>query len=259
MKTVVFQSYRTERQPDWIKTCMASVRSWADMRGYEYRFEDDSFLDLAPAWYRERSAGEMCPVTDLARLVMARQLLADGWERTIWVDADVLVFAPHLLSVDGLRDFALCLEVWPSVDAGGQLHCSQRTNNSISVFTRENRQLDFLIDACHRIALSKPRLGKLDVGTAFLTGLGRILPIQLIANAGTFSPAIMCDIASGEDRFLPAYAAHLPAPLVCANLCHSLVGEAIDGWQADDEVCAAVIEKCLATQGAVVNRWIRRA
>jgi hypothetical protein len=258
MKTIVYQSFRTSNVPGWITACMQSVRSWAATRGFDYRFADDSFLELAPAWYRERCGDEICPVTDLARLVMARQLLQAGYERTVWADADMLVFAPESLGVDVDRGFAFCLEVWATVDEEGVFHASERVNNSMLVFTRNQPYLDFLIDAAVRIASSKASVSRVAISTEFLSGLAHLLPLPMIANAGIFSPVLMRDIASGEERILPSYAAKLPAPLAAANLCNSLAGKLSEGHVATVSDYEAVIEKCLRTRGEVVNRHVRR-
>ena len=254
MKTVVYQSYRTQRVPGWIATCMSTVKAWAQASGFDYRFFDDSFLALPPAWYVEKCAGEICPVTDLARLMAARELLASGYERTVWVDADMLVFAPDALTVDGVEGFAFSLELWAWLDAQGQLQCDQRVNNSLFVMTRDNRQLDFLIDACLRIAMSKPRLDKLDIGSRFMTKLAESMPMPLVANVGLFSPLLMQAIANGDEAILRAYAQKLPIPLACANLCGSLVGQEMQGFAASSDNYDAVVRACLGTRGEVVNR-----
>jgi hypothetical protein len=254
MKTVVFQSFRTTGVPDWITTCMGTVRAWAERNGFEYRFFDDEFLALAPDWYRERCRGEMCPVTDLARLVKSRDLLAAGYQRTVWVDADVLVFAPERLRIDAVEDFGFCYELWPYADSSGRLCFHRRANNSITVFTESNRQLDFLIDACLRLARSG-RIHKLSIGAHLVSGLAQLLPIQLVANAGIFSPLLMLDIAQGAQGITPAYAAQLPGALGAANLCGSLVGRPTEGFIADEAAYRKVVETCLATAGEVVNRY----
>jgi hypothetical protein len=256
MKTVVFQSFRTERVPDWLTACMRTVRAWADAKSFDYRFYDDAFLDVAPAWLRERCAGEICPVTDIARLIMSRRLLDEGYERAVWVDADMLVFAPDVLPVNSIDGYALCLELWPYIDAQGKLQCDRRINNSITVFARGNPQLDFLIDACMKIASSRAQVGKFDLGTEFLTRLGQIVPLPLLPNVGMFSPVLMNAIAHGEDTLLSAYAAQLSAPLVAANLCNSIAGTDVQGSVAGHAVYDAVVEQCLATRGGVVNRWL---
>lgn len=258
MKTVVFQSYRTTGVPGWIGTCMATVKGWAQSQDFDYRCFDDSFLDLAPAWYRERCAGEICTLTDLCRLIMAHRLLESGYGRTLWVDADMLVFAPQALRLDEAAGFAFCLELWPQLDAAGQLQCSTRVNNSMTLFTKEGNHLDFFQGAALRIAAARPRLHKLDVGTNFLTGLGQVMPLPLFSNVGIFSPVLMHAIATGDDAILAAYGGFLPQRIACANLCHSLAGERVQGYVADETIFDGVVDKCLATQGDVVNAHVRR-
>jgi hypothetical protein len=128
MKTIVYQSYRTQQVPPWITTCMGTVRAWADQQGFDYRFYDDGFFEYAPQWFRDKAQHGICPVTDLARLVVARELLAQGYERTVWVDADLLVFAPEQLRLDldaGLHVLPRALGLGrrrrcPATDAPGQ-------------------------------------------------------------------------------------------------------------------------------------------
>jgi hypothetical protein len=258
MKTVVYQSFRTSNVPAWITECMRTAREWAESRGFDYRFADDSFLELAPAWYREKCGPEICPVTDLARLVMARQLLDSGYDRTVWLDADILVFAPERMNVD-VPGFGFGLETWTRVDAHGLLQFVRRVNNSVAVFTRGQPQLDFFIDAAQRLASSLPSVSRVAISTDFLSGLGKLLPLPLVGNVGIFSPVLMRDIASGEERILPTYAAQLPRPLAAANLCNSLEGRAAEGHVASTRDYEIVIEKCLRTRGDVVNRHVKAA
>ena len=253
MKTIVYQSYRTHDVATWITACMDTVRAWAASSGFDYEFIDDSFLDRAPAWFREKAGAEICPVTDLARLIVAREYLAIGYERTVWVDADMLVFAPGQLSVDVSRGFAFCAESWLRVGPQGRGSVTRRVNNSISVFVKGNVHLDFFIDTCSRLA-QEPTLNKLAV-VRFLTDLSRILRFQLLGNVGLFSPTLMNEIATGQTKWLPDYARTLPEPLACANLCGSLVDVPVDGSTATAQTFEAVVERCLASRGDVVNRW----
>lgn len=258
MKTVVYQSFRTTGVPGWITTCMDTVRSWARSRGFDYRFFDDSFLDLAPPWFRERCAGHTCSIADLARLVMARKLLEAGYERVVWMDADMLVFAPEALHVDAPGGYAFCFELWPWLDAEGRLQCEHKVNNSALVFTRGHHQLGFLIEACLGIASSKPQLDRLEFGPNLLTGLAQLMPLRVLNNIGMFSPLLMRDIGSGEERWTAAYAAQLPVPLAAANLCNSLVGQTVQDHAAAEADYEAVVATCLRTRGDVVNRHVPR-
>ena len=93
MRSVVFQSFRTADVSPWQERCLRSVREWASSRGVEYRFVDDSFFERCPAWYREKVHADKLLMSDLARLIVARELHDEGFERVVWVDADLLVVA----------------------------------------------------------------------------------------------------------------------------------------------------------------------
>ena len=253
MKTIVYQSYRTQQVPAWITTCMGTVRAWAAQQGFDYRFYDDAFFDRAPQWFRDKAQQSVCPVTDLARLVVARELLAQGYQRTVWVDADLLVFAPQQLRVDLVQDFSFCHELWVWVDAAGALQLAHRVNNAITVFCAGNVQLAFFIDACLRIGRHKAQIGKLDVGTKFLSGLRAVLPYPLLENVGMLSPRMLQEIAHGQPLHLRRYAQGLLAPLACANLCGSLQGRPLQGVVPDDALYATVVGALLSSRGEVVN------
>lgn len=253
MKTIVYQSFRTERVPAWVTTCMATVKAWARAQGFDYRFYDDAFLARAPDWFRQRAQGEMCPVTDLARLVVAKELLAEGWHRTVWVDADMLVFDPAALRITAESGFALCHELWLFTDPTGARRVSQRVNNSVAVFCAGSLHLDFFIDACVRIARQREVIGKLDVGTNFLSQLRQILPFPLLGNVGMLSPAFMAEIASGQLAGVAEYMRALPGPLASVNLCGSLQGQRIQGVVAEEGLFEAVVESLLVNRGEVLN------
>ena len=89
---IVYQSYRDEDVPPWIETCLASVRAWSEANAWDYRMFHDEALDLVPDWFRRKAEGRLPVVSDLARLLLARDLLATGYRRVVWVDADVLLF-----------------------------------------------------------------------------------------------------------------------------------------------------------------------
>lgn len=253
-KTVVFQSYRTHDVPAWIARCLASVKEWALGTGHDYRFAGDEFLALAPAWYRAKAGAEICPVADLARLLFAQQLLAGGYELAIWIDADVLVFDPAAMQLQLPQGFAFTHEIWVYADKAGAPTVEHNVNNSLTLFARQNRHLDFFIDACLRIARDRVQLGKCAVGTNFLTNLRRILPFPLVQVAATLSPPLLREIATGDDAdFLALHGRELTRNAACANLCASLVHTA--GAGIDARTCELAIERLLASRGEVLNRY----
>lgn len=249
MKTIVFQSFRTHDVPGWMAACMESVRAWAALRGFEYRFLDDRFFDCVPEAVR-RKARHPCTLADMARLLTARELLEADCERAIWMDADVLVFAPERLLPEPLPKFALCLEAWLANTPQGA-RCDYRVNNAVAVFSRDDGYLQFLIEASRNIARTRPALAKLAIGTRLFTQLHRVVPLPLLNNVGMFSPIVMADIAARAGRCLPVYARHLPAPLAAANLCFSLQ------HTAATDTPQRVADACVETRGEVVNRLIR--
>src|SRR5258706_16177245 len=90
MRTVVYQSYRTNSVPTWITRCLESVREWAKCQGFDYVFIDDRLFEYAPQWYRTKVKDDILLISDLARLKLAKEFLDQKYQRTIWVDADVL-------------------------------------------------------------------------------------------------------------------------------------------------------------------------
>ena len=49
-KTLVIQSHRMPLPAPWMQRCLDSVRTWAEARGFDYRFLDDELFDLVPDW-----------------------------------------------------------------------------------------------------------------------------------------------------------------------------------------------------------------
>ena len=120
-KTLVIQSFRTVDVPEWISACLASVKTWVDMRGYGYRFVGDEIFDRVPSWYLEKASKHPQIATDLGRLELIHEALNEGYSRVAWLDADVLIFDPDGFDVKHIHDFAFGLEFWVQSDQRGQL------------------------------------------------------------------------------------------------------------------------------------------
>ncbi|MGE5639729.1 MAG: hypothetical protein ACM30H_06500 [Clostridia bacterium] len=258
MKTVVFQSYRTSRVAPWIVRCMESVRAWAAANDFEYRFIDDRFLDYAPAWYREKAAHNLLLVTDLARLVAARELLAAGYERTVWMDADLLVFDPRPASFQLADGYAFCREVWAWRQSdGAPLLPPDRANNSVSVFDRGNPVLEFLIYAAQ--ALMRNAAGRphpTAVSTQLLSALNERMGLPLLRHFGMLSPFVMRALLEGDEGYLRTYMARVGEPMVAANLCGSFTDAANHGTTLPESVYDETVRVLLETRGAALNRFL---
>jgi len=169
MKTIVYQSQRPEGRPAWLETCLDSVRRWAAGCGFDYRFCGDEIFVRVPAWYLDKTAAYPQVATDLGRLRLARELLDTGFERTIWLDADVLVFDPDDFRITVDTGSAFGREVWVQGDGRGGLKVFRNVHNAVALFCRGDSFLDFYAEACERI------IGRADGG----------LPPQIVGTVST--------------------------------------------------------------------------
>jgi len=230
MRTVVCQSFRTTSVPPWIERCLASVRDWSALCGHDYRFVDDALLDLVPDWYREKAGATLPIVTDLARLRLIQALLADGHERAIWLDADVLVFDPKDFEIEATASHAFGREIWVQSAGGTRLRTYRNVHNAISVFVTGNSFLDFYADACEAVVRRhKPGMAPQIVGTKLLTAFHNLVGFALVDDVGMLSPLVLRDVAAGGGAALERLCAETPGRIRAANLCASLVGRTVDG------------------------------
>lgn len=229
-RTIVYQSYRTHDVPDVIALCMESCRNWAAAKGLEYRFFDDSFFELVPAWMREKCRQHVLPVTDIARLIAARQFLNVGYDRTIWVDADVLIFDPNNFSIDESIPSAFIRETWLERDSYFRPVIKRHVANAVCTFTNGSALLDFCIERNELECQKALSIHPLQIGTRFLTDLHRLVPFDTLQNVGLFSPTVIADELIGEGNYVAAYMQAHGSPIFAANLCASVVGRQEQGY-----------------------------
>ncbi len=254
MRTVVYQSFRTANVPAWIERCLASTRAWAQLHSFDYHFVDDRMFAYAPDWYREKVAGDVLLVSDLARLAIARELLGQGYDRAIWVDADVLVFTSQRLTIDVTEQFAFCRELWVEPNESGGLRVKQRVNNAVCVFCRGNALLDFYMHACESIVRGMNTIDRFAVGTRFLTELHKLVPFRLLETIGLFSPVLLAHVALDRTAGLAAFREQCGTPLFAANLCSSFRDTTVQGIPMTDKLFERVIERLLGPTGEVFSR-----
>lgn len=257
MKTIVYQSYRTFNVPTWITPCMKTVKSWAEKKGFDYEFIDDRLFDYVPDWYIKKTNNNILPISDLARLELAKEYLAKGYDRTIWVDADVVVFDIDHFNIDVTEEFAFCHEVWMDKLSNGKANYRLGVNNAVTVFIKNNNILDFYIYVCKSLVKNKPgHIDKLDVGTKFLSTLYHNVYFKLLTNVGLFSPAVMHGIATEERNYVNKYMRTFGFPIQAANLCSSLKDMYYNGLIIDDNIFHTVIDKLVNTKGSIVNNYL---
>lgn len=251
----MFQSYRAET-PEWMGRCMASVRDWCRQREFEYRFIGDEIFEILPAWFLDAYRGRMLPLTDLARALSARKFLGEGWERAIWVDADVLIFLPERFEVGTEHGYALCMELWCE-KKWGELVLDRRINNCVSVYDRGNAFLPFYIEAMQALARAKgAMLTDWDVGTNFLSSLGRITPLALLGNVAMLSPTLVSALATHDAELLRRYSREMGQVCGATNLCGSALERAGPERANREQQLNEAIDLLLRTQGEALNRYL---
>jgi len=260
MKTIVYQSFRTENVPAWIDACMTTVRAWAQQQGFDYRFFDDRFFDLVPAELRPRASEHKCLLTDYARLVAAKDLMAEGYDRAIWVDADAVVFNPEKFTIDITSGHAFCREVWHDLTLLGRPFFKLTVNNSISVFCHDQQFIDLYLKEAGEVLRSDRPLSAVSIGTDWLHKRQAQTPSRLLVNVGIFGPEMMYRYLKNDARFLRPYLRHQTSPVYAINLCNSKQGTAYRfagtsaPWKLDNDSLGSLINQLCADKGASLNR-----
>ncbi|MEM9056126.1 MAG: hypothetical protein AAGD86_01540 [Pseudomonadota bacterium] len=237
--TLVIQSHRQPLPLPLLTPCLASVRAWADSRGFAYRFVDDALFDALPADLRRRDDLATVVKTDLARLHALRGALDEGYDCAIWCDADCLCFAPDAFDVPD-TDFALGREVWIQTDAqrSDRLRAYVKVHNAFMLFRRDNSFLDFYLGAATRLlrSLDGPCAPQF-IGPKFLTAVHNIARCPVAESAGMLSPPVVADIVRGGGAALDLFRQKAPQPVAMVNLCASLAaGDAAYGAVVDQAV-----------------------
>jgi hypothetical protein len=249
----VYQSFRATNVPAWLERCLQSVREWTASQGFDYEFVDDRLFHYAPMWYREKVADNILLVSDLARLELAHEFLRKGYQRTIWFDADLLIFAPAKLRIEVADENSFCRELWIEPGAGQTLTVHRQVNNAVTVFTIGNTFLEFYRNACLRLVRHQPNVHPHAVSTRFLTILNNVMTLPLIDHIGTFSPMVMADLAQGGGKSSRAYRQIFGTDLYAANLCGSFRGQRAHDVEMVDRVYEGAIATLLKTQGTLLE------
>ncbi len=252
LKTIVYQSYRTHGVAAWLQRCMQSTQSWTRSQGFDYQFIDDRFFDCVPEWYRRDAGGNVQVVSNLARIVVAKQLLAAGYDRTIWVDADVLVFDPAAFRIDVSSEFAFCREIWVTKRWGSTVKIF-RVNNSVTVFVKNNSFIDFAIWAHEDLVRRGTQILAHGTTTRLLTVLHHATPLPLLDNVGLLSPVVARDIVNGDGGLAREYATAHGAPMYAANLGASLNGVTSSGITLVDRDFDLIVAALDNDRGAIFN------
>jgi hypothetical protein len=263
MKTIVYQSFRTKNVPGWIDACMETVRVWAEKQDFAYRFWDDRFFDFVPTELRARASVHTCLLTDYARLVAARDLLAEGFDRAIWVDADAVVFDPENFKIAITSGYAFCREVWHDLTLFGRPFFKLTVNNSISVFCRDQQIIEPYLKAASAILAGDRPLAAVSIGTEWLHAYRQRNIFPLLTDVGILGPEMMYRYLQDDARFLRPYLRYQTSPVHAVNLCNSKLGTryrfsgTTRPWVLDNDILCTLIDKLCADNGASLNRHFK--
>lgn len=252
MQRVVFQSYRTSNRPEFIQRCLDSVSSWASSEGLDYRFYGDELFDRVPEWIKYKCGRLVLPMSDFGRLVVARELLDEGFDRALWIDADVVVFDPESMTIPWAEQVAFTREVWIGVDAQRRPTTHFNIANAATLFGPDQRTIEFLLERHERFARQARRLDKLDFGTRPLTAFAKEAAWAEITSVGMASGAVLHDLSTGGGAFALALARESGKPLGALNLCGSLDGVSSHGFTVDNGVYLQAIDRLIASRGEVL-------
>lgn len=232
--TVVIQSFHPPPWPAVIGRCIDSVERWAAARGYRHGVIGDEIADLLPPAYRMNCFDRWPMITDLGRLLLARRYLADGAEFVVWIDADVLIFAPEIFRLKEDDDHAVGREIWVARNAAGRWRARRHVHNAVLSFRRGTPALDFLIHATRRVVerLERPASPQI-AGPKLLSSLHNLVGFPVLECAGMISPPVLADLIGGGGPALSRHRAALAEPMAAVNLCHSLLGQSVDGIAVD--------------------------
>jgi hypothetical protein len=222
LSTVVIQSHKTPLPQGWIRSCLTSVQTWAQLHAFDYRFIGDEIFDLLDQELMDRTAQQKVVATDLARLRCLQQGLIEGYERVIWCDADFLVFTPEQL-IPPTSNYALGREVWIQKDASSRLRVYKKVHNAFMVFCRNNTFLDFYAESAEKlIRANTGALVPQFIGPKWLSAIHNIAMCPVQENAGMSSPEVSRALANNGGEALDLLKENSPCPPAGLNLCSSL-------------------------------------
>jgi hypothetical protein len=198
-RTLILQSHNFQVLRGWIGPCVDSVRRWTEQRHYDYRFLGDEIFDPLPDDLRLKLQDHLPIQADLARLILLREALDNGYDRVVWFDADVLVFAPDDLEIDSIPDSnAFGRELWVDTDVGKRLKTWRNIHNAACLFRKGDPVLPYLIHATETILqdTAQEKITPQIVGTKLLTALDTIVRFGRLNTVGSLSPLVLRDLAS---------------------------------------------------------------
>ncbi len=202
----------------------------------------DEIFDRLPGELGSKLANEPVVASDLARLIVLQEALAEGIGRAIWVDADVFVINPRTFELPA-ADALFGREVWVQQhgDNGRKLKTYRRIHNAFMAFVAGEPVLPFYRMSAERIlsryeAGSGPMVPQL-IGPKLLTLLHNAIGFDVLEEAGMLSPLVALDLLAGGGSALDRYLSGSAVLPQAINLCGSSVR---NGELTDEEVAQLI-------------------
>ena len=199
----------------------------------------DELFDLLEPELLEKTHGQTVVATDLARLLALSAVLNEGFERAVWIDADVLIVNPDRFDLpEGGALFGR--EVWVQEDEGHRLKVFRKIHNAFMACSRDDPVLPFYRFAATRI-LSRhqgPMVPQL-IGPKLLTLLHNAIGFDVLEEAGMLSPVVAKDLLAGGGPALDRFRTASQVTPLAVNLCGSLV---VAG-EMDDQAMARLVKR----------------
>ena len=251
MRTIVLQSYRTTNIPFWISCCLASVKEWSRANGFAYECHGDEVFELCGSEYLASVGGNIRSITNLARLELTRAAHGRGYDRAIWLDADVIVFDQERFRISLAERYAFARETWVA-RRDQRISIEHGVNNCAFVFMRDEPDLDLLINLTRHIARHRKITSNYQVGGDIVKGLRNSLAFSTLEHVGMFSPCLITGIARGDTELLSVQAREFGQPVFAANLA---VTPGNHAPVSDADLCSAM-NLLLSTRGGVINDYL---
>lgn len=246
MRTIVYQSQAPSKMTAWMHTCTDSVRAWSSENSYAYQWLGDELFNHVPEGIRSRFSSQPIILTDLARLTLMQDAFDQGYERAVWLDADMLVFAPAFLQLPH-QGHAVGREVWVQENEG-KLRAYRKVHNAFLVACKGDSFLPFYRDTCVRLLeRAEPPLVPQFIGPKLLTALDNISALTVCEAAGMLSALALRDVRRGRGKALELTLEGHKAPIGALNLSASYQGKAVDGIANTEAEYEQAVHQLLTT------------
>lgn len=221
-----------------------SVRGWASAQGFEYQFLDDALFSNLPNKLREKFGAQPVVLSDLARLRLLQAACADGYERAVWLDTDMLVFDPNRLQLPDTQH-AVGREVWVQVNEG-KLRAYRKVHNAFMMFAASDSFLPFYADTAESfLQRTKAPVVPQFIGPKLLTAQHNLTALTVCEEAGMLSPLCLQDVINGGGAALDRMKKGHGSSLAAVNLSASYEGRASDGVLNDEAAYQKAVDLLL--------------